>query len=143
MFIAANEPDLILISEILPKAHNAFISKPQLALPGFSVFFNFDPDDQSSYSSGIRGVAIYVAGKFAVSEVNFSDCNFCLTVSVSRWDFVVMIHSLLGVCIVARHLLYYLVLNIFVRYFGRHLLILTSCSVVTLIILLLIGPMAQ
>ena len=84
MFIAGNEPDLILISEILPKAHNAFVSKPQLALPGFSVFFNFDPDDQSSYSSGIRGVAIYVADKFAVSEVNFSDCNLsdCICVSL-------------------------------------------------------------
>ena len=43
MFIAGNEPDLILISEILPKAPNILISKSQLALPGFFMFLNFDP----------------------------------------------------------------------------------------------------
>ena len=84
MFIAGNEPDLILISEILPKAHNAFVSKPQLALPGFSVFFNFDPDDQSSYSSGIRGVAIYMLLINLPFLKSIFPTAICLTVSVSR-----------------------------------------------------------
>ena len=39
------------------------------------MFLNFDPDDQSSYSSRICGVAIYVADKFVVSEVSFPDCS--------------------------------------------------------------------
>ena len=39
------------------------------------MFLNFDPDDQSSYFSGIHGVAIYVADKLVASEVNFPDCT--------------------------------------------------------------------
>ena len=83
LFIAGNEPDIILISEILPKAPNVIVSKPQLALPGFSMFLNFDPDDQSSYTSGLRGVAIYVADELVASEVRFSDCDLSDCISVS------------------------------------------------------------
>ena len=84
MFIAGSEPDLILVSEILPKAPNTSISTSLLGIPGFSMYFSFNPDDQSSYSSGIRGVAIYVANKFVVSDVNFPDCNLpdCICVSL-------------------------------------------------------------
>ena len=46
--------------------------------------FNFNPDDQYSYSSGIWEVAIYVANKFAASKVDFPDCNLldCICVSL-------------------------------------------------------------
>ena len=53
--IAGNEPDLILITEITPKAHCTTISKCLLEIPGFSTFFNFDPDSSSSMDN-IRGV---------------------------------------------------------------------------------------
>ena len=46
--IAGNEPDLILITEITPKVHCTTISKCLLEIPGFSTFFNFDPDSSSS-----------------------------------------------------------------------------------------------
>ena len=72
---------LLLVSKILPKAPNASISTSLLALP---AFFNFNPDNQSSYSSGIWEVAIYVANKLAASKVNFPDCNLldCICVSL-------------------------------------------------------------
>ena len=44
MFIAGNEPDIILISEILPKSHCNTISSSRLLLNGYNMLFNFDPD---------------------------------------------------------------------------------------------------
>ena len=44
MFIAGNEPDIILITEILPKSHCNTISSSRLSLNGYNVFFSFDPD---------------------------------------------------------------------------------------------------
>jgi len=42
--IASEEPDLILITEILPKCCVNSLSAARLALDGYQSFFNFDPD---------------------------------------------------------------------------------------------------
>ena len=73
--IAGNEPDLILITEITPKAHCTTISKCLLEIPGFSTFFNFDPDSSSSMDN-IRGVGIYVSNFLQASEAHFYDPTF-------------------------------------------------------------------
>lgn len=43
MFIAGNEPDIILITEILPNNHCNTISSSRLSLDDYNAFFNFDP----------------------------------------------------------------------------------------------------
>ena len=43
MAIAGNDPDIILISEILPKAHCNTITVARLSLTGYRSFYNFDP----------------------------------------------------------------------------------------------------
>ena len=68
--IAGDEPDLILISEILPKHCVSSLSAARLALDGYQSFFNFDPDSQQTPQS-MRGVGIYVSNKLLVSEVTF------------------------------------------------------------------------
>ena len=45
MFIADDE--LVNFRDSSQSSYNVYIS--QLELPGFSMFLNFDPDDQSSY----------------------------------------------------------------------------------------------
>jgi len=74
-FIAGNEPDLILITEITPKARYTSISKYLLEIPGFSTFFNFDPDLSSSMDN-ICGVGIYVSNSLHASEAHFYDSTF-------------------------------------------------------------------
>jgi len=66
MAIAGNEP---LITEILPKACCNTVSTARLSLNGHSSIFNFDPD--STHSSSIRGVGIYVSEKLSFCEVQF------------------------------------------------------------------------
>lgn len=72
--IAGNEPDIILITEILPKAHCNTLTSARLSLCGYSSVFNFDPDTTSPFS--VRGVGIYVSEKLSFSEVHFDTCNF-------------------------------------------------------------------
>ena len=38
MLIAGSEPDLILITEILPKHHSYFINKASLMIHGYSLY---------------------------------------------------------------------------------------------------------
>jgi len=75
MFIAGNEPDIILISEILPKSHCNTISSSRLSLNGYNMFFNFDPDGCQPATS-IRGVGIYVSKRITVSEYHFTSSSF-------------------------------------------------------------------
>ena len=75
MVIAGNEPDLILITEILPKSHCNSLSAARLSLPSYQSFFNFDPDSPQLIQHQC-GVGIYVSDKFSVSEVPFSESLF-------------------------------------------------------------------
>ena len=75
MFISGNEPDVILITEVLPKVHSQFVTKARLSLMGYSIFTNFDFQSPSAYH-GIRGVAIYVSHKLSAKEINFNQDSF-------------------------------------------------------------------
>ena len=44
MLIAGSEPDLMLITDILPKYHWCCINKTSLMISGYSLYLNFDPD---------------------------------------------------------------------------------------------------
>ena len=68
-------PHIIIITEVLPKCPNITVSSSQLAISGYSMFLNFDPDAVSSYASGICGVAIYVSEGLNVFEIDFPNCN--------------------------------------------------------------------
>ena len=41
LHIAGNEPDIIMITEVLPKVQPSFISDAQLYIPGYNLFTNF------------------------------------------------------------------------------------------------------
>jgi len=56
-------PDIIMITEMLPKSSNTVINSSLLVLPGYSLYLNFDPDNYSPLLSNIRGVGIFVSNK--------------------------------------------------------------------------------
>ena len=63
-FIAGDEPDLILISELLPKNCSVFINISNFMIPGYSLYLNFDSTADTSTTLGIRGVGIFVCKRF-------------------------------------------------------------------------------
>ena len=70
MLIAGNEPDLILITEVMPKAHSTCMSSSRVDIPKFFRYSNFDPDAEQVV--GMRGICIYVSNKLVSAEVQFS-----------------------------------------------------------------------
>ena len=71
--VAGNEPDIILITEILPKAHCNTLTSSRLSLNGYSFVLNFDPD--GTPPSSVRGVGIYVSKRLSFCEVHFDSYN--------------------------------------------------------------------
>ena len=61
MLIAGNEPDLIMVTEVLPKAVCNNLSLAQLFLQSYHLFLNFDFNDPKQTAEKKRGVAIYVS----------------------------------------------------------------------------------
>lgn len=68
MAIAGNEPNIILITEILPKAHCKTVTPARLSFNGYCSIFNFYPN--AAPPSSVRGVDIYASEKLSFSEVN-------------------------------------------------------------------------
>jgi len=73
MQIADSPPDIILITEVIPKAQTNPIDEARLNIPGFNMFLNFDPSLHNLGSSNCRGIAIYVANTINASELSFSN----------------------------------------------------------------------
>ena len=69
MQIADIPPDIILITEVIPKAQINSIDEARLNIPGFNVFLNFDPTLHNLGSSSCRGIAIYVSNTINATEL--------------------------------------------------------------------------
>ena len=67
--IADNEPDIMLLTEIIPKAQKNEIHEAQINIPGYQKFVNFKFTDQELGASGKRGVAIYVNEDLETEEI--------------------------------------------------------------------------
>ena len=76
MFIANDSPDVILITEIIPKKQMNPITQALLNIDGYTCVLNFDPNDQNLGASGIRGVIIYSKKALEVIEVEFKIDGF-------------------------------------------------------------------
>ena len=69
MLIADDEPDVMMITEVIPKAQKHPISDTQLNIEGYKVYKNFQNVDLNLGASGMRGVAIYVKNNLRSNEV--------------------------------------------------------------------------
>ena len=69
MVIAQNEPDVILITEVIPKAQILPIHPALLALPKYNIYVNVDLSRPNLGASGQRGVCIYVKEHLSSHEV--------------------------------------------------------------------------
>ena len=74
--IAGEEPDLILITEVIPKAQKHPISPALVALPGYMMYWNFDLSSNNLGRSEARGIGIYVREHINASPVVFNEFPF-------------------------------------------------------------------
>ena len=76
MLIAGDEPDIILLTEVIPKAQVNPISMAVLSLPSYTMYLNFDPSSANLGSGGSRGICIFVRSIWKATEVSFPTCPF-------------------------------------------------------------------
>ena len=74
--IANDQPDIILLTEVIPKGQKNPIATSLLELDGYSYHANFNPDDENLGLLGIRGVMIYFKQSLHVSEVEINVDGF-------------------------------------------------------------------
>lgn len=60
MEIAGEEPDILMITEVLPKAQFSPLSPSLFQIKGYKTFFNFDPTCQNLGSKRLRGICVFV-----------------------------------------------------------------------------------
>lgn len=76
MFIAGREPDIICVTEVIPKAQVQPIAPAQLLINGYNMYVNFDFSRSKLGASGRRGICIYVAARLQAREMAFPDNGF-------------------------------------------------------------------
>ena len=67
--IAEKEPDIMMFTEVIPKAQKNPIHETQVEINGYHLYKNFNFTDINLGASGIRGIAIYVKEGIACEEV--------------------------------------------------------------------------
>ena len=70
MLICNDEPDLILLTETIPKAQRLPMTPALFHITGYSLYTNFVPSTPNLGRSGTRGICVYVAQHLKVSEVS-------------------------------------------------------------------------
>ena len=77
ILIANDEPDFLILTEVIPKEQSKPITLSRLTLPGYFVHANFDPrpDQANLCSSHMGGICIYTSHYLKAVEVaTFSIC---------------------------------------------------------------------
>ena len=58
MIIAGDEPDIIMVTEVIPKAQVLPISPALISMEGYSLYLSFDPHKTKLGVSGVRGSSV-------------------------------------------------------------------------------------
>ena len=69
--IAKEQPDIMLFTEVIPKAQKNPILESQMNITGYDCYVNFNFTDSDLGASGKRGVAVYVKSDIQSDEVTF------------------------------------------------------------------------
>ena len=76
MLIADEKPDLILLTEVIPKAQVNPIPPAVMVIPEFNMYLNFDPSKSNLGGAGMRGICIFVSSSLQATEVFFPHSPF-------------------------------------------------------------------
>lgn len=68
LWICDDKPDIIMLTETIPKAQRLPIAPALLSIPGYTLHANFDPSQSNLGTSGQRGICVYISSVFEVVE---------------------------------------------------------------------------
>ena len=69
LLIASKEPDILMLTEVIPKRQVNSIEESQITLNGYVRHTNFEISDSNLGASGIRGTAIFVKDELKSRKV--------------------------------------------------------------------------
>ena len=69
LLIASNEPDILMLTEVIPKRQVNPIEESQITLNGYVRHTNFEISDSNLGASGIWGTAIFVTDELKSRKV--------------------------------------------------------------------------
>lgn len=73
MMIAGNKPDIMLLTEVIPKGQRFPLSMALLRITGYSLHLSFDHTKENLGRSGERGVCVFVRDDILTSAIPISD----------------------------------------------------------------------
>ena len=75
MTISNAPPDIIFLTECIPKAQRLPVSPALLDVPGFSLYTNFSLSRYNLGATGIRGICVFVKEGIKVTEIAFIEAQ--------------------------------------------------------------------
>ena len=93
MAIAHSEPDIIAITEVIPKAQLYPITAATLQLTGYDLFTNFELNTPNPGTGGIRGIVFYTKANIQAKELHFKKVSIehlWLTIKLKHQDSLVL-----------------------------------------------------
>ena len=76
LFIDNKQPDIIMITEMLPKNQINEIPPTIWNINGYTQYLNFNTDDENPNLTDIRGTAIYIKREIITSEVKINESSY-------------------------------------------------------------------
>ena len=76
VMISTDKPDIIVLTEVIPKAQSNPIPLSQLAIPEYNFYANFDYDTVDLGKSGKRGIIAYFSIVLSTKQITLSNCLF-------------------------------------------------------------------
>ena len=76
MAISDSKPDIIVLTEVIPKAQRHPIDLAIISIPEYILHVNFDPNRTGLGPSGKRGIGIYTSNRLRATEISFENTNF-------------------------------------------------------------------
>ena len=89
LLIASKEPDILMLTEVIPKRQVNPIKESQITLNGYVRHTNFEISDSNLGASGIRGTANFVKDELKsrkVKTTNEFDDHVCIELQLNNND---------------------------------------------------------
>ena len=76
VMISVEKPDILILTEVIPKAQSNPIPLSLLAIAGYNFYINFDHNATDLGKSGKRGIIVYFSIALSTKQILFSDIQF-------------------------------------------------------------------
>ena len=76
MAIFDSKPDIIVLTEVIPKAQRHPMDLARISIPEYTLHVNFELNIADLETSGKRGIGIYTRGGLSATKISFENSNF-------------------------------------------------------------------